>query len=55
MRVIAPEIRTPKRRQVFSIVRPSWAISIDSIATSLPSAFKSVPVIFVGKALFRRE
>jgi hypothetical protein len=33
-----------------AIVKPSWAISIDSTATSLPSDFISVPVIFVGNA-----
>ena len=32
------------------MVKPSWTISMLSIATSLPSAFKSVEEILVGQA-----
>src|ERR1700744_1896710 len=37
--------------QALAIGRPSGAISMVSIATSLPCAFRSVPVILVGHAL----
>jgi hypothetical protein len=40
-----------RSRYGFVIVTPSCATSMVSTATSLPSAFRSVPVIFVGQAL----